>query len=218
MAHKIIEDLNWRYTTKGGYDKDKKISKEDMNIIKESIRLTASSINSQPWKFIIIESDEGKQRLEDTYANPNINTPHAKRASHTILFANKTHYDKNDYKKIVKEDIRAGRTPKEKEKSAIAKGDFAVMKADKDGYNGHWTKAQTYIALGNVLHTLARLRIDSTPLEGIDIKGINKEFANEIGKGYECSFALALGYHSDDDFNYDLPKSRLTSEEIFQTI
>ena len=59
MTHPIITDLNTRYTAKK-YDADKRISAEDMEVIKEALRLSASSINSQPWKFIIIESDASK--------------------------------------------------------------------------------------------------------------------------------------------------------------
>ncbi|TOK94894.1 NAD(P)H-dependent oxidoreductase, partial [Vibrio parahaemolyticus] len=62
VSHQIIKDLNSRYTAKK-YDAEKRISQEDMAIIKEAIRLSASSINSQPWKFIVIESDEAKQRF-----------------------------------------------------------------------------------------------------------------------------------------------------------
>ena len=46
MQHQIITDLNSRYTAKQ-YDKTKKISAENMDVIKEAIRLSASSINSQ---------------------------------------------------------------------------------------------------------------------------------------------------------------------------
>ena len=59
VSHQIITDLNSRYTAKK-YDETKRVSQEDMAIIKEALRLSASSINSQPWKFIVIESDEAK--------------------------------------------------------------------------------------------------------------------------------------------------------------
>ncbi|MDW3642896.1 nitroreductase family protein, partial [Vibrio sp. 1291-1] len=87
MSHQIIKDLNSRYTAKK-YDAEKRISQADMAIIKEAIRLSASSINSQPWKFIVIESDEAKQRFHSTFANKHqFNQPHATTASHTILLA-----------------------------------------------------------------------------------------------------------------------------------
>ncbi|MHC6802355.1 nitroreductase family protein, partial [Vibrio antiquarius] len=101
MSHQIITDLNSRYTAKK-YDETKRVSQEDMAIIKEALRLSASSINSQPWKFIVIESDEAKQRFHDTFANMHqFNQPHAKAASHTILFAYDPNFTKEKFAKRV---------------------------------------------------------------------------------------------------------------------
>ena len=49
MSEQIISELNQRYTTKK-YDASKRISSEELAIIKEALRLSPSSINSQPWK------------------------------------------------------------------------------------------------------------------------------------------------------------------------
>jgi nitroreductase/dihydropteridine reductase len=87
MLHPIIADLKRRYTTKK-YDATKRISEEDMAVIQEALRLSPSSVNSQPWKFLVIESDAAKQRLHQTFsAQFEMNQKHAKEASHIILFA-----------------------------------------------------------------------------------------------------------------------------------
>ncbi|MGF1773326.1 nitroreductase family protein [Vibrio maritimus] len=219
MTHQIIKDLNTRYTAKK-YDATKRISAEDMDVIKEAIRLSASSINSQPWKFIVIESDEAKQRFHDTFANMHqFNQPHAKEASHTILFAHNPHFTKDDYKKVVDVEVTSGHLPADMYDQMLngAFG-FAELNTDESGFNGQWTKAQTYIALGNVLHTLARMGIASTPMEGVDPEMIGELFKDELG-GYVCDFALALGYHKDgEDYNYGLPKSRLAQEDIITVL
>ena len=91
---------------------------------------------------------------------------------------------------------------------------FAERNTDEDGNTSCWTKAQTYLALGNTLHALARLRIDSTPIEGIDIELVNKAFEKELG-GYQCDVALAIGYqHPHEDYNAKLPKSRLSLDSV----
>jgi nitroreductase/dihydropteridine reductase len=91
---------------------------------------------------------------------------------------------------------------------------FAGLNTDATGYNGHWTKAQTYLALGNALHVVARMGIDSTPMEGIDVERINREFEAELD-GYVCEVALALGYHLDgEDHNFDRPKARLPQKDV----
>ncbi len=59
MTHPILEDLNSRHTVKK-YDASRKVPEADLAVLFEAMRLSASSINSQPWKFVVIESDEAK--------------------------------------------------------------------------------------------------------------------------------------------------------------
>ncbi|MDH5409437.1 MAG: nitroreductase family protein, partial [Gammaproteobacteria bacterium] len=85
MKHPVIDDLMWRYTCKK-YDSTRKVSSDDLDVLFEAMRLSASSINSQPWKFIVIESDEAKQRMHDTFSKAHqYNQPHVKESSHFIL-------------------------------------------------------------------------------------------------------------------------------------
>ncbi|MGR7814557.1 nitroreductase family protein [Lacinutrix undariae] len=215
VGNQIIQDLSNRYTSKA-YDKTKRISAEDVATIEEVLRLSPSSINSQPWKFIVIKSDEAKQRFASTFKKYKFNQPHATNASEIILFANKVHYSKEDFKKRLDASMAAGRMNQKGYDNMLTKAfGFAEMVADENGNNSHWTKAQSYIALGNVLHTLARLNIDSTPMEGVNADEIQKEFAKELGADYECTFALAIGYHNDGkDYNRKLPKARMAKEDV----
>jgi len=166
------------------------------------MRLSASSINSQPWKFIVIESDAARERMHNTFVNMHqYNQQHVYDSSQIILFGYNPHYTKDDYAVIVDKGIKDGRVKAENREAAFGAYGFAELYTDETGYNGTWTKAQTYLALGNTLHTLARLKIDSTPIEGLDIELVNKEFAKELD-GFQCDLALAIGYHHPkDDFN-----------------
>jgi len=218
MNHQIIDDLSSRHTVKK-YDGSRKVPEADLKILFEAMRLSASSINSQPWKFIVIESDAAKQRLSNTFANMHeYNKKHVFDSSQVILFAHNPKYTREDYAKIVDKGIEDKRTPLEKREGAFAVYSFAELNTDENGNTSSWTKAQTYLALGNTLHVLARLKIDSTPMEGIDVELVNKEFANEL-QGYQCDVALAIGYHHvEDDFNAKLPKSRLELDEVLVRI
>ncbi|PKG37160.1 NAD(P)H-dependent oxidoreductase [Psychromonas sp. Urea-02u-13] len=218
MTHPIIADLQTRYTAKK-YDADKRVSQQDLTIISEAMRLSASSINSQPWKFIIIESDQAKQRLHDTFANKfQFNQPHAKTASHIILFAHNPQYKREDYAQVINQDIANKRSTEAQREQAFGAYAFVDLNTDEAGNNASWTKAQTYIALGNTLHTLARLNIDSTTMEGIDSELISDVFAKELD-GYICDVALAIGYHDQaQDYNQPLPKSRLSTEQVIQIL
>jgi nitroreductase/dihydropteridine reductase len=218
MTHEIIEDLLKRHTCKK-YDTSKKIPQEDLNILFEAMRLSASSINSQPWKFIVIESEEAKQRMYDTFVNNfQFNQQHVFDSSQIILFANNPKYTRDDYAKVVDKGIEDGRIKLEDREAAFAGFAFAELNTDKTGDATSWTKAQTYIALGSTLHTLARLGIDSTALEGIDTQLVQEAFKEELD-GYVCDVALAIGYHDTQaDSNAKLPKSRLSLDDVLVRI
>lgn len=218
MSHPILEDLSQRYTCKR-YDPSKRVSQQDLDVLLEAMRLSASSINSQPWKFIVIESDEAKERMSKTFANKfQFNQPHVFDSSHIILFAHNPRYTRDNYAEVVDNGIADGRTKPEERESAFGAYIFAELNTDENGDNGTWTRAQTYIAFGNALHTLARLKIDATPLEGVDADLISEEFAKELDD-YRCEVALAIGYHHPaEDYNRALPKSRRSMESVMVRI
>jgi nitroreductase/dihydropteridine reductase len=213
--HPIIEDLLWRHTTQK-YDSTKKVPQDDLNVLYESMRLSASSINSQPWRFVVIESVEAKERMAKTFVNKfQMNKPHVFDSSQIILFAYNPSYSRDNYTEVVDKQIEDQRAKVENRENLFGSFLFAELNTDENGNTSSWTKAQTYLALGNTLHILARLKIDSTPMEGIDIDLVNEEFKKELG-GYQCDVALAIGYHlPDEDYNAKLPKSRRQFESIF---
>jgi nitroreductase/dihydropteridine reductase len=218
MTHPIIEDLLWRHAVKK-YDPSKRIPEKDLNVLFEAMRLSPSSINSQPWKFVIIESEEARKRMSRTFANKyQFNRSHVFDSSQIILFACNPRYTREDYARVVDKGIKDGRTKPESREKAFGSFVFAELNTDESGNTEGWTKAQTYLALGNTLHTLARLRIDSTPMEGIDTDLVNMEFKKELA-GYWCDVALAIGYrHPEEDYNAKLPKSRLSPGNILKRI
>ncbi len=218
MKHPIITDLEKRYTTKR-YDASKRVSQENLAVIYEAMRLSASSINSQPWKFIVIESDQAKQRMHDTFENKfQFNQPHIKTGSHVILFAHNPKYTRADYARVVDKGIEDLRTKPEGREQAFGGFAFVDLNTDDAGNNAAWTKSQTYLALGNTLHVLARLGIDSTTMEGVDSELISDIFSEELG-GYQCEVALVMGYHHrEEDYNAKLPKSRLATDEVIQVL
>ena len=218
MTHPIIKDLLSRHTTKK-YDATKKIPEADLEVLFEAMRLSASSINSQPWRFVVIDSNDAKVRMNKTFEKMyQFNQTHVFDSSQIILFAYNPSYSRDNYAEVVDNGIEDKRTPAENRESAFGGFVFAELNTGEQGDTSAWTKAQTYLALGNTLHTLARLKIDATPMEGIDIDLVNEEFKNELG-GYQCDVALAIGYHHpDEDYNAKLPKSRRRLDSILVRI
>lgn len=215
----IKEILNWRYTTKV-FDTSKTISSENVENIKALLQMSPSSINSQPWHFVIADSSEGKKRLaKGTAGFFNFNEPKVLDASHVVLFCAKTEINDDFLQHVTNKEDVDGRFAKEefKNQNFGAKQLFTnIHKYDlKDAQ--HWMEKQVYLNVGNFLLGVAALGIDAVPMEGIDIKALDEEFGLRE-KGFTALVMVGLGYRSDDDFNAKLPKSRLAKDEIFTLI
>ena len=212
--HPVLEQLHTRHTVKA-YDPNKRISSDELTVILESLRLSASSINSQPWRFVVIESEAARQRFHDCFQTQHFyNQKHAFEASQIILLAHKTHYSRGDYALVVDQQIDDGRGEPGDREGMMGAYMFAEGETDESGFNGNWTRAQTYIALGFAMSACAQLGIGSTPIEGIEVDLVNAEFAKELD-GHYCSVALAIGYSDPArDANAKKPKSRLPVDQV----
>lgn len=58
----LLQVLKYRYATKA-WDKDKKISDEDMQTILEATRLAPTSFGFEPWKIIVLQDPEIRQAI-----------------------------------------------------------------------------------------------------------------------------------------------------------
>ena len=212
----IIDRLNWRYTTKA-FDKSKRISAENEQHIKALLQMSASSINSQPWHFIIANTEQGKKRLaKGTAGFFSFNEPKVLNASQVVLFCAKTEIDDAYLQHVTDKEDEDGRFAEEafKTQNMGAKKLFTdIHKYDLKDVQ-HWMEKQVYLNIGSFLLGVATLGIDAVPMEGIDVKALDEEFGLRE-KGFTALVMVGLGYRSADDFNAQLPKSRLAQNEIF---
>jgi len=214
----LQETLNWRYTTKE-YDASKKISEADMVQIKNLLRMSPSSVNLQPWHFIIAETPEGKKRMaKGTQGFFSFNEPKITNASAVVLFCSKIDADDDYFKHIADTEDKNGRFPNNDIKNGFlgaVKAFAGIHKYDLKDLQ-HWMEKQVYLNIGNFLLGVASLNIDATPMEGIDVKILDEEFGLRE-KGYTALVAVSIGYRATTDFNSTekTPKSRLAEGEIF---
>lgn len=190
-----------RYTTKK-YDPAKKISDENVQKLKEILRLSPSSINSQPWKFIFITDEKLKNELaEVSYFNES----KIKEACHLIVFN-----VIDNIEKFEKEFI--GNLPE----GSVAYYQKNIKPESEENIKS-WLANQVYLSLGYFLSACACMGIDSTPMEGVDIK----EYAKILGtKDYKPLFAVAIGYRDTQDTNQPsiTPKSRFDLNDVIKSI
>lgn len=209
--NKIIEDLNWRYATKK-FDTTKKVSNEDLETIKESLRLVASSFGLQPLKYIIIENQELKNKLiPSSYGQMQVAD-----CSYVIVICSTTDVQDIDVDLYMQTIEKVRETPIDmlEQFGQYIKGYIANMTKEQ---KSNWTTRQAYIALGQLLSTCAQLRIDSTPMEGFDPSAYN-EVLGLSEKGLEATLVCPIGYRSEEDTAQHNKKVRKDSEDLFELL
>ena len=211
----ITEAMNWRYSTKE-FDANKKISAADFQSLKDILRLSPSSTNIQPWHFVIADDEAGKARIaKGTQGMFDFNTAKVKDASHVIIFCSRIYADDAFLHEVLDKEDTDGRfaEPKFKEQMHQVRKMFLDIRRYEQKDEPHWLVEQVYLNMGALLLGAATLGIDAVPMEGADLKALDEEFELR-SKGYTAVAVISLGYRSEDDFNADLPKSRLSEASI----
>lgn len=214
----VVHYAKKRYTTKV-FDPSKKISNEQIQQLKSLAQYSASSVNSQPWHFVLAATDEGKQLIAQATEEFAFNTPKILNASHVLVLCRKTDITDEYLNQLLEQEQQDGRFSDEQGKQIVAgaRAFFTGLHVNELHDAPAWMEKQVYLALGNLLLGASLLDIDSCPIEGFDAAKLN-QVLGLTEQGYSATVVLALGYHAEDDFNAKLPKSRLTQEVIFSEI
>jgi nitroreductase len=207
----FLDNQNWRYATKK-FDSTKKISNEDLNTLKEAIRLSSSSYGLQLYKVLIIENPELRAKIQPAAWGQSQIVD----ASHLIVFANQINVTDADIDGYLKNVAETRNIP---ETALTGYGDFMkggiLSKSDDD--KAIWTSKQTYLALGNLLNAAAELKIDVTPMEGFLPAQVN-EILGLTELGLNASLIATVGYRHEEDATQHQKKVRKSNEELFITL
>ena len=207
----ILDSLNWRYATKS-YDKTKKVSAGDWETLEQAIMLAPSSFGLQPYKALVINTPELREKLKAAaYGQTPITD-----ASHLVVFAYKKTLTDADIVHFIERtaEVRGQTRESLADYENVLKG--SAKRAVDGGYVETWNSRQAYIALGFLLETAALLGIDATPMEGFDAAQFNEIL--EL-KDYSAVVVAAIGYReAKSDWLANLPKVRYRKEELIETI
>ncbi len=204
----FITNANWRYATKK-FDTTKKVSKEDLETLKEAIRLSASSFGLQPYRVLIIDNPELRAKLQPAAWGQSQIVD----ASQLIVFANITNFGETEI------DVSIANTTKTRGLPADALkgyGDFMKSKiiALPEDDRNTWASKQTYLALGNLMNAASELKIDVTPMEGFEPAQVNEILG--LGKlGLNATLLATIGYRHEEDATQHYAKVRKSNEELF---
>lgn len=199
----------WRYATKK-FDSDKTIDEKEMNILKESIRLSPSSYGLQLFKVLIIENKELKDKLKGV----SFNQSQISDCSALFVFCNFTKVTSSDIDGFIQlkssvQDIMISNLSKYGD---FLKSTLLTMPSEEVSI---WTANQVYIALGNLMTSCAALKIDSCPIEGFQADKYN-DILNL--KNMNAAVVASVGYRSNDDLSQESEKVRKNSASLFEHI
>ena len=182
------------------YDPARKISAEDFAAILDFGRLSPSSVGSEPWKFLVIQNQELREKIKPVAWGMQATIAEA---SHLVILLAKKHarYDSPFFSELMN---RRGFTPEQRAAALERYRSFQIHDiaiADDERALFDWASKQSYIALANMLTGAAMLGIDSCPIEGMDYAAVEHILA-QAGlldpAEYGVSVAATFGYRARD--------------------
>ncbi|WP_312901260.1 NAD(P)H-dependent oxidoreductase [Chryseobacterium taichungense] len=204
----LIEDLNWRHAVKA-YDPAKKISEEDLNKILEAARLAPTSSGLQPFRVVVVESQELKEKMVKGALNPEV----MRDSSHVLVFAAWDSYTDEKIDKVYDYHTDVRDLPRGRFSSYTDKIKEIYGAQTPEQHFAH-TARQTYIALGLAMAQAAELKIDSTPAEGFSNEVVD-EILGLRELGLKSVSLLYLGYRDEqNDWLSHMKKVRIPMEEF----
>lgn len=215
----VLAAAQRRYTTKA-YDAARRIPQATIDELKELLRHSPSSVNSQPWHFVVAGDEEGRKRIakaaQGGYA---YNASKILDASHVIVFCARLDMDAAHVERLLAQEERDGRFQVEGAREGQRQGRAGYISLHRHDLKDlqHWMEKQVYLAMGTLLLGAGALGVDATPMEGFDAKALDAELGLRE-RGFTSVAVVALGYHGEGDFNARLPKSRLPAQEVFTVL
>jgi len=207
----LLNNLKWRYATKH-FDSSKKVSKEDLDKLKEVVQLSVSSYGLQLYKVLIIEDKEIREKLKPASWDQSQITD----ASHLFIFCNyadvkRKHVDEFLELTTNTQDIHVN--------NLNGYGDFMKGKIGEmtEVEQKNWTIRQTYLALGNLINACAELKIDACPMEGFESEKYN-EILGLTEQKLNAAVIATIGYRSKEDSAQFRPKVRKPFSKLFEVI
>ncbi|WP_375335062.1 NAD(P)H-dependent oxidoreductase [Paenibacillus illinoisensis] len=195
----ILNAYHFRHATKV-FDDSRKITAEDFEFILETGRLSPSSIGFEPWKFLIVQKPELRQRLSEVSSGAQ---KQLATASHFVVILARTDASYNSpYAEYMLKEIK-GMPDDVFELTSAAYGNFQnnqrLLENPKTLFD--WASKQTYIALGNMMTSAALIGIDSCPIEGFSYQDVHRILEEEglLEDGaWDISMMAAFGYRAEE--------------------
>lgn len=205
------QPLKWRYAVKK-FDPARPLSGGQVELLKQSFNLTATSFGLQPISMLVVHHPEIQEQLvPHTYGQRQVAD-----ASHVLVICVETKVDNafiNAYFDRVGQLRGTSESILERYRRDLI-GRFRGMSGDEIR---SWAINQAYLALGNLLTVCAYERIDSCPMEGFVPDGYNAVLGL-AHQGLEAVLVMPVGHRAQDDAFSEFEKVRRPMESSVRTI
>ncbi|QMV41805.1 NAD(P)H-dependent oxidoreductase [Cohnella cholangitidis] len=199
------------------FDPERKIADEDFAFILETARLSPSSYGFEPWKFVVLQNPDIREKLRAHTWGAQRTLP---TASHFILILARKKselLEDSDYIQSIMKNVQQLPPDAAANKSRVFRkfleSDFKLL--EREGAVEDWAGKQTYIALGNMMTAAALIGIDSCPIEGFErdpVDRILREEGINDGERFHLVSMVAFGYRVREP----RPKTRRELGEIVE--
>ncbi|WP_251421800.1 NAD(P)H-dependent oxidoreductase [Veillonella agrestimuris] len=215
----LLNAMLYRHACKK-FDPTKIIGHEDWSAILEAARLTPTSLGFEPFKLLVIQNKEIRQRM----AEFGWGIQAGLEASHFVaILARKKQeiqFDSPYIRHMVDEVKQLPEDIQDLYKGfykRFTEEDYKTFESERAAFD--WTSKQAYIVLGNMLTMAAYEGIDSCPLEGFHQDNMTALLGDELGlfdtKEFGIAVMAAFGYRAEEPRR---PKTRRTMDEIVEII
>ncbi len=208
LQQQIINAFEYRHATKL-FDENKKVSDQAFHTLLEVAQLSPSSFGFEPWKMLVVQSQEKRELFRDFSwgANGLMNGTKGQlgTASHFVIFLAHTEITMqhhSDYLQSFMRDVK--KLPED----VIDLFNQAYQKFQEEDFQIEgrrqvvdWSAKQAYIALANMMSTAAMLGIDSCPMEGFDLQQTSAVLEEHFGvdpEHYQPAVMVAFGYRAQE--------------------
>jgi len=185
------------------FDPARRISDEDFAFILETGRLSPSSFGFEPWKFVIAQNPDLREKLRAYTWGAQRTLP---TASHFMLvFARRQAEMMDDsayiqsYMKDVQKLPPEAAANRQRLYRKFLEFDFGLL--GRENAVDDWAGKQSYIALGNMMTAAALIGIDSCPIEGFErepIARVLREEGIDDGSRFHLVCMVAFGYRAHE--------------------
>ena len=203
----ILDALEWRYAVKK-FDDKASLTEQQILEVKKVFNLSASSYGLQPYKMIVVQNPELKEKLVPA----SFGQQQISQSAAILVFAVRTDFGMDYIDQFFKDMSTKRQIPLENLEGYknFMKGSFANKSEDEIS---SWATKQVYLTMGHMLASLAALQIDTCPMEGLDPQAYDKILDLEA-KQLKTIIAMPIGVRAPDDASATALKVRKDLSDI----